>query len=134
MIGWLAGVGAAAAAGWTSEGATTAQSATYGAGSVALGAVIGLSLLWPASNRTSRKLGLMVLASSTTRMFTSLMAAVVILFVMKPQPFVLFAALGAAFILCLVAESVWATSALRRAAAGGENRSVSTPIKTGVSV
>jgi hypothetical protein len=117
LVGGAAGIALAQVAGWSASGPVTiAQSGTYGALSVALGAALGLALLWPASSRTARKFGLMVLASSTTRMLVSLMAGIIAFFVAKPQPYVFFTSLGAAFLLCLVVESLWATAAIRRAA------------------
>lgn len=118
LVGGFAGIALAQVAGWNTAGpATIPQSATYGALSVALGAALGLALVWPASSRTARKFGLMVLAASTTRMLISLLAGIITFFIAKPQPYVFFTSLGAAFLLCLVVESLWATAAIRRAAA-----------------
>lgn len=135
LIGGLTGIGLSQVGGWTASGATSVQqSAAYGALSVALGAAMGLALLWPASSRTARKLGLMVLASSTTRMLVSLMAGIIAFFIAKPQPYVFFTALGAAFLLCLGVESLWATTALRRVTHGKPATPSSTaPTHTGVS-
>jgi hypothetical protein len=95
-------------------GLTVEQSIIAGAAAIAFGALIGLSLLWPASSRSAPKFGLMVVASSTSRMMISLAVGVVMLFIAKPAAYPLFAALCTGFILCLIVESVWAMSALRR--------------------
>lgn len=134
LVGGLVGVTLARLAGWSAEGtASVTQSASYGALSVAIGAALGLALVWPASSRTSRKLGLMVLAASSARMMVSLMAGIILFFTARPQPYVFFVALGAAFLFCLVIESLWAMSAIRRAAAGSTHVRPVSSGPTGVS-
>lgn len=117
VVGAAAAIGLARVRGWAGAagGMGVDQSAMAGAAGVALGAVIGLSLLWPASSRMPAKFGLMVLASSTVRMLVSLTTAVAALFLASPEVYSFFTALCGAFLLCLAAESIWAVSALRRA-------------------
>jgi len=106
-----------------------AQTSTLlGAAALAVAALLGLAFLWPASNRAPARLGIMVLASSTTRMMGSLAVATVLLVIARPEPYSFFSALCLGFVLTLIVESWWAIAALNRVQTSVCNRTAPTGV------
>lgn len=116
LVGLGITLGIARLAAWNSEsGLGIVGSGVLGMAAVAIGAACGLSALVTPSSRALGNIGLRVMVSSVTRMLVALASALVFFFVTQNQPHTLFVAVLACGILCLIVETVWALSAVRRA-------------------
>lgn len=92
-----------------------AQGAAWGAGSVGLGALVGLLCVLPPGVRTAARLGTGVLIASAARLLFLLAMSVVVFLVVKPKGESLFGGVAVGGALCLFFETAWATRYLKRA-------------------
>lgn len=104
--------------GWDSRVEKLGIDASAGLGVLAalVGIIAGLAVVWSPGARTTRSLGLRVLAAGSTRMMLALTLGVGFLVTFEPEGYTFFAALTVACLGTLLGEVAWAVSALRRAA------------------
>jgi hypothetical protein len=114
----VSALGAAAigrAAGWQPDGTLPSDvSAWLGAGSIAIGAAMGLLVLLAPAARTPQGFGLSVLIASAFLMLAGLGFGLGIFLIGNPQPRVFFAALLIAGLMSIVVETAWAVRTIQR--------------------
>jgi len=103
------------AAGWQADGTMSSDaSAWLGAGSIAIGAAMGLLVMLAPAARTLQGFGASVLIASALRMLAGLTFGLGFYFIAGPQPRVFFAALLIAGLLSIVVETAWAVRTIHR--------------------
>jgi hypothetical protein len=112
------------------ESVSITASALMGVLAVGVGVVCGLAMLWSPGARSTRLIGMRIMAAGATRLLVTLFLALILLVAARPEAYTFFTALTLAAAACMLAELAWGVSALRRHA-GGEGSA--TPISPGAS-
>jgi len=120
VVGAAAGLAVTATANWTTgETAWTPyQTVSAAAACWMMGGLIGVVVLALASGMFVRRIAIGIMASSLVRAGIALFDGLAISLVFKPELKVFWSAFLIAGLLCLILETVWAMSTLRRLAMG----------------